>query len=283
MSSIPPNRKAPPPDRPLNVGASGIRFPSPIKTQAPDWDFWRGMRKVLHWQACALSVGADPDTMGRRQHDSYWTDDAYHADQLPAAHAKIMTKRLRLLKANCYDREVFTLSMAQYSTLNTGEVLLSEFAAWGLSLGWDDMPQELSAMAQGRATALPASATLPTPDAPDGNTVSPTAPPLASKTQAAPANEPVTPAASMPEQTDDAGLSRREMQIRAIEAAAAAQGYDVVSIPTGGKKILMNQCRESNPELFGAGHDPFNDAWKKAIASTPPRLRMADHNKFAGK
>ncbi|MGK5072366.1 hypothetical protein [Janthinobacterium sp. ZB1P44] len=93
----------------------------------------------------------------------------------------------------------------------------------------------------------------------------------------------VTPAAVLPEQTDDAVLSRREMQIRAIEAAAAAQGYDVVSIPTGGKTILRNQCRESNRVLFGGGSDPFNDAWKVAITSSPPRLRMADHNKFSGK
>ena len=124
---------------------------------SPDWNFWRAMRKVLYWQACALSVGADPDTMGRRQHDSYWNYDAYHADQLPATHAEIMKKRLRLLKANCYDREVFT----QSSTLNTGEVLLSEFAAWGLSLGWDDMPQELAAMAQEKAVIAPVAGPRP--------------------------------------------------------------------------------------------------------------------------
>jgi hypothetical protein len=101
--------------------------------------------------------------------------------------------------------------------------------------------------------------------------------------QAAPASEPVTPAALPLEQTDDAGLSKREKQIRVIVAAAAAQGCDALSIPTGLKKILMKQCQKSNPVLFGAGPDPFNGAWKVAIACDPPRLRMADHKKFAGK
>lgn len=155
MSKIPANRKAPPPDRPLNVGGSGIHFPSQIKTKTPDWNFWRGMRKVLHWQACALSVGADPDTMGRRPGDSVWSYDAHHLDQLPKSSQETLKKRLRLLAANRYEPTIFTLPMVQYSGLNTGEVFLSEFAAWGVSLGWGDMPQELAAMAQEQAVIAP--------------------------------------------------------------------------------------------------------------------------------
>jgi len=155
MSKIPANRKAPPPDRPLNVGGPGIHFPSQIKTKTPDWNFWRGMRKVLYWQACALSVGADPDTMGRRPGDSAWSYDAHHLDQLPKSSQETLKKRLKLLAANRYERTIFTLPMAQYSGLNTGEVFLSEFAAWGVSLGWDNMPQELVAMAQEQAVIAP--------------------------------------------------------------------------------------------------------------------------------
>lgn len=176
MSSIPPSRKAPPPDRPLNVGALGIHYPSPIKTQAPDWDFWRGMRKVLHWQACALSVGADPDTMGRRPGDSVWSYDAHHLDQLPKSSQETLKKRLRLLAANRYERTIFTLPMTQYSGLNTSEVFLSEFAAWGVSLGWHDMPPELSAMAQGRTAAPPESAAAPRNTGGDGDTTLPFGP-----------------------------------------------------------------------------------------------------------
>jgi hypothetical protein len=103
------------------------------------------------------------------------------------------------------------------------------------------------------------------------------------ESQSEPASQPVTPAAAMLEQTDASGLSKRERQIRAIEIAATAQGYDALRVPTGGKKLLMEQCQKSNSELFGGGPHPFNGAWKVAIACDPPRLRMADHKKFAGK
>lgn len=104
-----------------------------------------------------------------------------------------------------------------------------------------------------------------------------------SQPEAAPASGPVARAAALPEQADDAGLSKCEKKIRAIEAAAAAQGYGALSIPTGGKTLLRAQCQKSNPLLFGAGPDPFEGAWRVAIACDPPRLRMANHNKFAGK
>ena len=101
--------------------------------------------------------------------------------------------------------------------------------------------------------------------------------------QALPASEPVMPAVVLLEQTDDVGLSKREKQIRAIEAAAAAKGYDTLNIPTGGKKFLRAQCQKSNPKLFGVSPHPFDDAWKMAITCYPPRLRIADHRKFSGK
>jgi hypothetical protein len=86
-----------------------------------------------------------------------------------------------------------------------------------------------------------------------------------------------------PAPTDDAGLSRREKQIRAIEAEARKLGYDLLNIQTGGKAELRKACKTSRPELFGAGDDPFNDAWSDAVRSSPPRLRMANHHKFAAR
>lgn len=91
--------------------------------------------------------------MGRRPGDSFWSYDSYHLDRLPKTSQEIIVKRLRLLEANRYERTFFTLPMARYSGLGTNEVLLSEFVAWGLTMGWDDMPQELAAMAQERATS----------------------------------------------------------------------------------------------------------------------------------
>lgn len=147
MSKIPAKRKAPPPDRPLNVGGSGIHFPSQIKTKTPDWNFWGAMPKATHLQACILSIGIDPDSLRIL--------DRYSIEILPIETQETLKKRLKLLAATRYKTTIFTLPMAQYSGLNTGEVFLSEFAAWGVSLGWDDMPQELAAMAQEQAVIAP--------------------------------------------------------------------------------------------------------------------------------
>lgn len=79
------------------------------------------------------------------------------------------------------------------------------------------------------------------------------------------------------------GLTRRERQICAIEQKAKDAKYDLLMIPTGGKSVLRDICMKTLPELFGAGPDPFNDAWKDAISQEPPRLRMADHDKFGNR
>lgn len=110
-------------------------------------------------------------------------------------------------------------------------------------------------------------------------------PPFAFHADPAPADDSPAPANEKQSATpaDDAELSKRERQIRAIEEAASENGYDALRIPTGGKSLLRKQCQRLHPSLFGAGPDPFNDAWKEALACNPPRLRMADHHKFRGK
>ena len=89
------------------------------------------------------------------------------------------------------------------------------------------------------------------------------------------------PAPAVP--PDDTGLSKRERQIRAMEAEAELLGYKKLEIVTGCKTALRKACKEKHPSLFGGGDYPFNDAWNEAINSAPPRLRMADHQKFAGR
>jgi hypothetical protein len=136
--------KAPEPINPLR-GSLYIYSAPPTMTPI-DWNYWRVMRKARHWKACALSVGANPDDMGRRQGDSWWSDDAYHADRLPKTVQETLTKRIKMLEANRNERDIFTLPMEKYSNLHPQEVFLSEFAAWALSLGWE-MPSELKSMA----------------------------------------------------------------------------------------------------------------------------------------
>lgn len=78
----------------------------------------------------------------------------------------------------------------------------------------------------------------------------------------------------------DPGLTKRERQIRAIEAAADANGFPRNAVPDGGKKVLREYCKARHSELFGAGDSPFNDAWKEA---SPGRVAMAKRATYAGR
>jgi hypothetical protein len=77
---------------------------------------------------------------------------------------------------------------------------------------------------------------------------------------------------------DDAEPSKREKQIRAIVATALELGFDVLNIPRLGKGQIKKQCLASQPGLFGAGPDPFRDAWQKALNER--RVRTLDHNHY---
>jgi hypothetical protein len=77
------------------------------------------------------------------------------------------------------------------------------------------------------------------------------------------------------------GLTKRERQIVAILDAVASAGYNSMSIPEGGKAALKKECKTSRPELFGAGDDPFKEAWQIALKQN--RLRTANHDRYTGK
>jgi len=79
----------------------------------------------------------------------------------------------------------------------------------------------------------------------------------------------------------DNGLTKREKQIRAIEAMAGQLGLPRLRIPDGGKAALLKQCKAQHPDLFGGGNSPFNDAWK--VASKTNRLAMANKDRYAGR
>lgn len=77
---------------------------------------------------------------------------------------------------------------------------------------------------------------------------------------------------------DKSGLRKRELQIQTIEKFADELGYQRDAIPSGGKKKLMEKCKEKEPNLFGAGDDPFKDAWKEA--SSAKRIQIMNRQKY---
>ena len=81
------------------------------------------------------------------------------------------------------------------------------------------------------------------------------------------------------ENTD--GLKKREKQIRAIEVEIAALNYSPLKIPDGGKPKIQAACKKNHVALFGAGDDPFKDAWKVGVSQE--RFRMTNHQRYAKK
>jgi len=80
----------------------------------------------------------------------------------------------------------------------------------------------------------------------------------------------------------DRRLSKREAQIMEIEAAIKTLGYAAMNIEIGGKAQIKAECRRTDSKkLFGAGDHPFLDAWSEAVKQK--RVRMADHDKYAGR
>lgn len=75
------------------------------------------------------------------------------------------------------------------------------------------------------------------------------------------------------------GSSKKEKRIEVIVAAAAAEGFEVMNIPHGGKSKLRKLCMTSHPGLFGGGADPFKEAWQEAL--NQKRLRTEGHHKYS--
>lgn len=103
--------------------------------------------------------------------------------------------------------------------------------------------------------------------------------PLASEHPKTPTHEAAS--ASVASSVSAEGTTKREQQISKIISEALALGYEVMSLPEGGKAALMEKCMSSRPDLFGAGEDPFLSAWK--IAVKKKRLRTANHFRYGGK
>jgi hypothetical protein len=100
----------------------------------PDWDTWRHIPLVDRWEAAALSLDIDPDSLRGldKQRDCRPTRIAGKA-----ARAEF-DKRRRIIESQLYD----TLP----GCINTRRIELKPFAAWARRIGWS-IPPELAALA----------------------------------------------------------------------------------------------------------------------------------------
>lgn len=280
----------------------------------PKWNKWRLMPEIKEWEAVALSLNIEPGKIDLNS-------NAWMGAEHPFDESEEFIDRLMILKNHSSNRAHFPtpckLNMANWYEC---EVRLDEFAAWCIHVGFE-IPPELSALSKTATQAAPQSDSTPTTmieaakraalDAeniagmvayttplidkifrPFAKSLDETTPrrqppafPTSNREEDTPAINVKAVAVTPPAPAappGNAGLSKRERQIRAIETESDILGYERLRIATGGKTTLRNICKKKYPLLFGAGNDPFNDAWKDAVHSSPQRLRMTEHNKFAG-
>lgn len=145
--------KAPPPITPVSgfkVYGVTTRIAPPAKT--PDWDLWLHMPEVRLWQAVALSMNMDPDSL--KNHPQAWMAGAgaepiFKENSFSSQAQKDMFgKRLRLLVANKTVKNGFSPGTLSMDNPHNHGVRLSEFAAWAPTVRWNDIPPELAALAK---------------------------------------------------------------------------------------------------------------------------------------
>lgn len=76
------------------------------------------------------------------------------------------------------------------------------------------------------------------------------------------------------------GLTKRAKQVIAILEGIKKLGLVPMEIPTGEKTKIRYWCKENHPLIFGAGNDPFKEAWQ--VGLNEKKFRLKDHDKFVG-
>ena len=125
-----------------------------VNAKNPDWSFWKYVPEVETWQACALALNIDPDTLERPEQELFCPlSDGFLTKSFPSDEAADNFKKLlRLLHAN-RETQHFTSSHNVHDP-----VRLCEFAAWCApvvrGLIGCDIPEELAGLAK-VAPAMP--------------------------------------------------------------------------------------------------------------------------------
>ena len=142
----------------LPKGCGGPRMVvwAPIST--PDWGFWQDMPKVELWQACALSLNLNPDSISPHYDGMGMMGSglpSFRYENFPSAETwEEFEKRLRLAEANIHPQNAFC----------PNPISLSDFVRFVLNLSnpWD-MPPELVVLAHKPETQISASVNDPLP------------------------------------------------------------------------------------------------------------------------
>lgn len=164
---------APPPIEPLRGFGGSFRTSSRrAAAKLPNWNYWKTMDEVAIWQACALALDIDPESM--TPHPQSWmapgsdifTEDSFTSDEQSDSFNKLS----RRLNQSLSNKQHFTYAW-NHHTCNPA-VHLSEFAAWCVRIGMD-IPDDLAAMSKGAPQPAAKMETVPVTN-PSGDSNNPT-------------------------------------------------------------------------------------------------------------
>jgi hypothetical protein len=173
--SLPRVSAAPKPLEPLRSSVPMPTRPTPQAQPPIDWAFWRAMRTVKLWQACALVVGLDPD---RLEHDpDGWmagpgSGPMFDHRSFSSPQAKDrLDKAMRLAETACsyLQGPIFPKGTPSPGSRRDMDVALAEVVAFFRSCEWTDIPDAIKSMALPPVTSekeLPIAAVAPTTAAP---------------------------------------------------------------------------------------------------------------------
>ncbi len=126
------------------------------ESEKPNWKEWKHIPQVQAWQACALSLDIEPNSIKRNPNswmtgpgiDQLFEDESFQSEN----EKKEFKSRQRILLNNLNSKENSLWFSPNPDHLNLSEVRLSEFAAWCPSVEWP-IPKELAALAKKPDTA----------------------------------------------------------------------------------------------------------------------------------
>ena len=124
----------------------------------PDWDFWCAMPRAQVWQVVALSMDIEPEQVPWNPHgwmgaeSPHIDDERFRIRRL--GDPGIFRKRVKLLVASLFNRDLFTPGALVIGTPHRADVGMAEFARWALSTPYfNPLPERLQSL--GAAPAVP--------------------------------------------------------------------------------------------------------------------------------
>lgn len=124
-------------------GCKGPRMVVWAPLSTPDWSFWQDMPEVELWQACALSLNLDPDSLSPHYDGAGMIGSglpSFRHENFPSAEKwEEFNKRLRLAEANIQQQNAFCPNLIKISNFVRIVLILSK--PW-------DMPPELVTLVQ---------------------------------------------------------------------------------------------------------------------------------------